>query len=162
MFLYAGGDLKILSCKFVSSELNKYYAEIKPDMDYIKMIETNIEDMDATIGDMKTSYSNYKNIGQNIEPQKTIDYQQTLKDELVDLSGEIYEGYYHIDLKTGSLFSGEVPSENSVPLLSLRKIDILKKNKIRTKARGAKQKIYKKRNMYNNDRGVFRKVKKNV
>ena len=73
LFLYAGGDLKILSCKFVSSELNKYYAEIKPDMDYIKMIETNIEDMDATIGDMKTSYSNYKNIGQNIEPQKTID-----------------------------------------------------------------------------------------
>ena len=113
LFEYSG-EFRILSVVASDSASNKVPVQIKKQMNYSEMLDTNAEDLTINSEEINVGYRYKNKIKKTSIKQKTIDNLHS--DGQLYLKDEPYRGSYHIHKETGQAMTGATHTQDSVNL----------------------------------------------
>ena len=113
LFEYSG-EFRILSVVASDSDSNKVPVQIKKQMHYFEMLDTNFEDLTLNTENLNAGYRYKNKIKKTSIKQKTIDNLHS--DGQLYLKDEPYRGSYHIHKETGQAMTGATHTQDSVNL----------------------------------------------
>ena len=114
LFEYSG-EFRILSVVASDSASNKVPVQIKKQMNYSEMLDTNAEDLTINSEEINVGYRYKNKIKKTSIKQKTIDNLHS-KGGLYYYDGIEYRGSYHIHKETGQAMTGATHTKDSVNL----------------------------------------------
>ena len=114
LFEYSG-EFRILSVVASDSASNKVPVQIKKQMNYSEMLDTNAEDLTINSEEINVGYRYKNKIKKTSFKQKTIDNLHS-KGGLYYYDGIEYRGSYHIHKETGQAMTGATHTKDSVNL----------------------------------------------
>ena len=114
LFEYSG-EFRILSVVASDSASNKVPVQIKKQMNYSEMLDTNAEDLTINSEEINVGYRYKNKIKKTSIKQKTIDNLHS-KGGLYYYDGTEYRGSYHIHKETGQAMTGATHTQDSVNL----------------------------------------------
>ena len=126
LFDYAG-KIKIFSAISVNSKLQKESLLIKPIMDYVDMINTNVDELTLTIDKMDQGYYSNKKIEPKTKQKILTNLDTNIEGTRMYLKdGSEYTGLFHMHLDTFKVMTGANHTEESQEL-NYKKRDLTKK-----------------------------------
>ena len=114
LFEYSG-EFRILSVVASDSASNKVPVQIKKQMHYSEMLDTNAEDLTLKTEELNVGYRYKNKVKKTSIKQKTIDNLHS-KGGLYYYDGTEYRGSYHIHKETGQAMTGATHTQDSVNL----------------------------------------------
>tara|TARA_Y100000310_G_scaffold342806_1_gene447547 strand:+ start:6111 stop:6728 length:618 start_codon:yes stop_codon:yes gene_type:complete len=131
LFEYTG-EFRISSVIVSDWQGKSLSTTIKRMMDYVELLDGNVEDMTIPVNKLNATYKHRANPHKTTVDKKVMENMHTSNhDGDLYLGADIYDGYYHVHLETGKAMTGDVHTEDSQEL----KIKIIRKPQRRMAAK---------------------------